>query len=123
MKKEIVLSSGTWLFIEAPHAMFRVIEGKLQWVIPHLIWASNEPSHEEYEEGEIELPEGKWNFHSSSCNITEDQAGEIVEEHEYMGYVDYVMGDAGELPADLSLKSLLKSHDLLAQNYAILKLI
>lgn len=60
---------------------YSIVGNLVQWEIPHLIWSGNppEPDHDEWEEQEIELPSGDYDFLFIAEQASEEQAEQVVE--------------------------------------------
>jgi len=116
-----------WVFVPVPDAIgYWGEDGKLKWEIPHLVWSGNppEPSHDEWEYGELQLPEGEYEYVNATDTIIEEQIMEIVDPYKGDRFTYYENGAKLDgyycETAFYSFRSLLLAHNITTR-HAILK--
>lgn len=114
---QINSNGHTWLFVPTKKCYYRILDGKLDCAIPHLVYVGYppEPSRDEWEVWQTELPHGEWDIHCNSWSITEEQAAEIVTNEgtaEQPCYTDYNDPLCGHKSAIQSLQTLLTEHGI-----------
>lgn len=95
---QIYSNNIDWLIIPVPPAIgYWIEDSKLKWEIAHLVWSGNppEPDHDEYEYGDVNLPDGEWQIFSNTIDITEKQAADIVTYNEISNGYSYGNDDTG----------------------------
>jgi len=120
--KEIKLQDNTYLFVEVPDDSERFYKKQIPFVSSGIGYYDSK-GYQKY----IPLTTiNNWNIISTTKDITEEQAGSIVEYHatnQGQGYYDYILNNKNAFgKAKESLQSLIQANGLdVNKNFLILK--